>query len=44
MTPSSCSTCGRVCAVGLQHAIKIGSRWVLWRECRICFIKAEQSK
>lgn len=35
-TDSTCSECGRVVAVGLQHAVQVCGTWKLWRECPAC--------
>jgi hypothetical protein len=41
VTDDTCKVCGRSCAVGMQCAVKIGARWVMWRECKRCYFDAE---
>lgn len=36
MTSSKCSSCGRDCAVGLVHSVRIAGRWVQRRVCVPC--------
>jgi len=41
-TKSTCDACGASGRVFVQHSIKIGARWVQWRECQACVKAADE--
>lgn len=42
LTSSECVVCKREVAVGIQQGVRVGGKWLIWRECSSCFLKFEK--